>query len=147
MCCIKGCPEIASNRKVTCLTGVYELKQSPGFLKQSNSQEINICNHHYYLNTKRGHKPNQPHSKAKHASQTASKTDFHSNKRDDWLTRLMCKTCCYKNKPMPAAYSNSSLKSYMFACNCFDEKSDSKAANRDIYETNSDMYDMYDSKL
>ena len=42
---------------------------------------------------------------------------------------------------MPTAYSNSCIKSYMFACNCFDEKSDGKEANRDIYETNSDMYD------
>ena len=87
-CFIKGCPEIASNKKITGLTGVYELKLSPDFLKQTNFQDINICNHHYYLNRKRGHKPNPPHSKAKHASQTASQTDFQSHKRDDWLARL-----------------------------------------------------------
>lgn len=148
-CCIKGCPEIASNRKIKCLTGVYELKLSPDFLRQTNFQDIYICNHHYYLHKKHGYKPNQPHSKAKHASQTTSKTDFQSHKKDDWLAGLDVKKCSScakcdvvtKTSPCPQHILTVASKSYMCACNCFDEKSDGKEANRDIYETNSDIYD------
>ena len=57
-CCIEWCTEEVSKRKISCVVGVYELKLPPDMLQQENdlSTSLNICNHHYYFQTKRGHK-------------------------------------------------------------------------------------------
>ena len=68
-CCIKGCTEEASKRKISCLVGVYELKLPPDILQQENdlSTSLYICNHHYYFQTKRGHKPRKLYSSVENA--------------------------------------------------------------------------------
>ena len=142
-CCIKGCPEIASNRKITCLAGVYELKLSPDLLSQANDHNINIWNHHYYLQKKRGHKPKRIYSSVESAQRKGYETDAKSE-RDDWFSLLGLKKCtsCQKNvvvaktSPCPQHILTVSSKSYMCACNCLDEKMDGK-----IQQINSDIYD------
>ena len=144
-CCIKGCTGTASNRKITCLTGVYELKLSPDLLRQANDPSNNICNRHYYLHTKRGHKPKRPHSRTKDTG-----TPQGVDEDEIWLAGLDIKKCSScakriivtKSTPCPQHILTIESKSYMCACNCLDEKSTGKGQenNREIYVTNGEMY-------
>ena len=48
-CCIKGCSEKASFRKITSLAGVLELEIEPDLISQVNELNIRICNYHFIL--------------------------------------------------------------------------------------------------
>ena len=142
-CCIKGCPEIASQRKITGLVGVYELKISPNLLAQSNDLNLKICNHHYHLQRKRGHKPNKLYSSVKSGKKLVCKTNPKSELLDN-IPFLGVKTCSSsknnavvtKTKPCPLHVLTVASKSYMCACNCLDEITEDK-----IQQINNDLYD------
>ena len=147
MCCIKGCSQKASNRNISCLAGVYELKIPPHILRQaSDICNLYICNHHYYFHQKRGHKPRRLYSSVEYA-----KKILLSNKSElnDYSTSLDVKTCtlCKKNVVVttktPCLQHTLSLSSqnFMCACNCLDETIDGKIQNMKI-----EMYDCIASK-
>jgi len=143
ICCIKGCTEVASKRKITCLSGVYELKVPPDMLQQENdlNSTLYICNHHYYFQTKRGHKPRKLYSSVKYA-----KKNFFSekSKTSDSLSPLGVKTCTFCKKGIAVTSTTPCLqhiitlssKKYMCAGNCLDELRKGK-----IQEINSGIYD------
>ena len=147
MCCIKGCSQKASNRNISCLAGVYELKIPPHILRQASDLcNLYICNYHYYFHQKRGHKPRRLYSSVEYA-----KKILLSNKSElnDYSTSLDVKTCtlCKKNVVVttktPCLQHTLSLSSqnFMCACNCLDEIIDGKIQNMKIK-----MYDCIESK-
>ena len=92
-CCIKGCTEDAvSQRRLQCMAGVYELKIAPENLCQANGIPLFVCNHHYYLQKKRGHKPKRFYSSVLHAPQKSLKTK-EKTEADDCVSMLGVKTC------------------------------------------------------
>ena len=129
-CCIKGCPEIASNRKVNCLTGVYELKLSPDMLSQANDLNVNICHHHYNLQRKRGHKPKRLHSSILYATPRIAKTDDKSE-NDDMFSLLGVKTCTSCKKHIVVTKTTPCPQHIL---TCLDEKNDGK-----VEETNCNL--------
>ena len=140
--CIRGCTEEASWRKITCLSGVYELKITPDMLSQTNDLPIYICNQHYNYQQRRGHKPKKLYSSVKNAKKLFKKSKGKLE-RDDSNALIGIKTCssCQKNIVLTKATPCSkhtltgSSKSYMRACNCLDETNEGK-----IQELNSDLY-------
>ena len=136
-CCIKGCTEEASNRTISSLVGVYELKVPPDMLQQENdlSHSLTICNHHYKLQRQRGHKPRKL---------SAQKRNFYAKlDTSDVLSFLGIRTCTFCRKDVTVTSktpcSQHTLliltKPYMCACNCLDESKDGK-----IQEINSEKY-------
>ena len=135
-CCIRGCTEEASWRKITCLSGIYELKITPDMLSQTNDLPIYICNQR-----RRGHKPKKLYSSVKNAKKLFKKSQDKLER--DYSNALSgIKTCssCQKNivtkaKPCSKHTLTVSSKSYMCASNCLDETNEGK-----IQELDSDLF-------
>ena len=145
-CCIKGCTEDAvSQRRLQCMAGVYELKIAPENLCQANDVPLFVCNHHYHLQKRRGHKPKRLYSSVLHAPKTSLKTK-EKTVVDDCVSMLSVKTCTSckkeivltKTTPCSKHILKISSKYYMCAYNCFDQISDGNSQ-----EINSDMYDCF----
>ena len=96
-CCIKGCSEKASFRKITSLAGVLELEIEPDLISQVNELNIRICNYHYYFDKQRGHKQKQFY----HSVVYSSRKHFEaSDKSDSKNLSALCgvKTCSSCNR-------------------------------------------------
>ena len=73
------------------MAGVYELKITPEILCQANDIPLFICEHHYYFQTKHGHKPKRLYSSVLHAQKIPFKKE--KTKEDDCVSQLGVKTC------------------------------------------------------
>ena len=144
--CIKGCTEdVLSKRRLQCMAGVYELKMAPEDLCQANDIPLFVCQHHYYFQKKRGHKPKRLYSSILLPPKISLKTK-EKTEANDFVSMLGVKTCtsCKKEIVLTKTTSCSkhvlkiSSKYYMCACNCFDEISNGK-----IQEINNDMYECF----
>ena len=145
-CCIKGCTEdVLSKRRLQCMAGVYELKMAPEDLCQANDIPLFVCQHHYYFQKKRGHKPKRLYSSILLPPKISLKTK-EKTEANDFVSMLGVKTCtsCKKEivltttTPCSKHVLKISSKYYMCACNCFDEISNGK-----IQEINNDMYECF----
>ena len=84
-CCIKGCSEKASRKKITCLGGVYELKMTPDILCQANDLPLYICNHHYYFQKQCGHKPKRLYQSVQYG-----KKNFKTSEKNEMDDVFLC---------------------------------------------------------
>ncbi|KAL9964720.1 hypothetical protein ACROYT_G028400 [Oculina patagonica] len=137
-CCIRGCEEEASHKKITGLTGIYELKTAPDDLGQGNDLSFFICNHHYYFERRRGHKPKRLYSSVQNARKIFKTSE--KAETNECFSQVGVKTCslCKENivvtKTTPCSQHilKLSTKYYMCACNCLDETRDCKIKDLNI---------------
>ena len=67
------------------MAGVYELKMAPEDLCQANDIPLFVCNHHYYFQKKRGHKPMRLYSSVLHAPKISLKNKEKTKANDLFL--------------------------------------------------------------